>query len=76
MSSEPGSYGRPDMKHPPVECKRMMGLELHYSFKNWSDRFKCPVCEKSKRQSLNFLGSRVLTCDGENISITKKVAVR
>ena len=59
------------MKHPPVVCRRMMGLELRYSFKNWSDRFKCPVCEKSKRQSLNFLGSRVMVCDGETIQVAK-----
>jgi len=57
------------MNHPPAVCVRMMGLELQYSFKTWSDRFKCPVCGASQRRSLNFLGSRKLVCDGERIVV-------
>jgi rubredoxin len=64
------------MIHKPVECKRVMGVELRYSFKNWSDKFVCPACGKSKRQSLNFLGSRVLVCDGESIRVVAKGGLR
>lgn len=60
------------MKHDPTQCKRKMGLALRYSFKNWSDEFVCPTCGGSRRQSLNFLGSRAVVCDGESIKLVKK----
>jgi len=55
-------------KHTPTECRRVKGLELRYSFRNWSDKFVCPQCDKSRRYSLNFLGSRPVVCNGEKIT--------
>lgn len=55
-------------KHTPTETARVKGLSLRYSFRNWSDEFKCPTCGQSRRYSLNFLGQRKLICDGQKIA--------
>lgn len=60
--------------HSPHPCKKLGGMELHYSNKNYSDRFKCSVCGNSRRFSLNFLGGRrVPMCDGKNIKAGEKL---
>ena len=59
-------------RHDPATCQRVGGLEQRYSFRNWSDRFKCPECGNSRRFSINFLGSRKLICDGVDIKTEKK----
>jgi hypothetical protein len=58
-------------RHTPTECKRVSGVELRYSFKNWSDRFECSECGKGRRFSLNFLGQRKPVCDGLAIKTEK-----
>lgn len=50
--------------HAPTAAKRLLGLHLWYSGKNYSDAFQCPVCQRTKRYNLNFLGSRVPVCSG------------
>ena len=36
-----------------------------YGYKNWSFQFECPACHRAVRQNTNFLGRRVMGCDGE-----------
>ena len=67
---------REGQMHSPITCKRAMGVELRYSYKNWSDLFRCPSCGASKRQSLNYLGGRyTLACDGEHIYRVERKAI-
>jgi hypothetical protein len=55
-------------QHTAEPCRQVGGVEQHYSNKNYSDKFVCGVCGKSRRFSLNFLGNRrVPMCDGVNI---------
>lgn len=42
-------------------------FSTHYSAKNYSVAFRCPVCQRTQRQSLNFLGNKVMVCDGEKM---------
>ncbi len=42
-------------------------FSTHYSAKNYSVAFRCPACQKTQRQSLNFLGNKVMVCDGEKM---------
>ena len=62
--------------HKVVECVRLKGIHLQYSYKNWSDRFECPVCKASRRASLNRLGHKnTLVCDGKHIHVVVKDAL-
>lgn len=54
--------------HAPTQAKRLKGIHLRYSFRNWSDCFQCPDCGKQRRYSLNFLGQRKAICDGARIT--------
>lgn len=36
-----------------------------YHYRNWSFEFKCAACGRTVRQNTNFLGRRVMGCDGE-----------
>ena len=40
---------------------------LHYSNRNWSELFTCPVCGTAKRQNTNFLGQRRMVCSGDRV---------
>jgi hypothetical protein len=60
-----------NISHEPAIAKRMMGLHLKYSFRNWSDAFQCPACEQTRRYSLNFLGQRKVICTGVKIAADK-----
>lgn len=42
-----------------------------YSFRNHSYAFACPVCGLTKRYNANYLGRRVITCDGEKFTLTR-----
>lgn len=53
--------------HPNFRCDPIPHSEL-YSFRNWSKAFKCHECGRVCRVSLNFLGQRVLLCDGKKFS--------
>ena len=49
--------------HDETECKRD-NMTLQYHYKSWSVKFACPVCGRSGRFNLNFLGRRRIICDG------------
>lgn len=36
-----------------------------YSTRNHSFEFRCPACGRRQRQNTNFLGARILACDGQ-----------
>lgn len=57
--------------HPPVECKQD-NRSAQFHMKSWSYRFTCPTCGNSKRQNTNYLGRRLLICDGQKIVMTHK----
>jgi len=50
--------------HIRTEAKRDVS-STHYNGKTYSMRFTCHVCGKHQRQALNWLGTKVLVCDGE-----------
>lgn len=54
------------LKHEatPMERVKPYAQNMRYSTKNWSAKFRCPSCGREVWQSLNFLGSRTLVCDG------------
>lgn len=52
--------------HAPTETKRLGGLHLRFATKSWSDAFECPVCKRQLRFNLNFLGGKILLCDGSD----------
>jgi len=55
-------------------CKKMGGIHLQYSNKNYSDLFMRITCGKSRRFSLNFLGGRrVPMCNGHEIKAGDKL---
>lgn len=56
------------MKHEPTPALQQGGIHQRYSTHNWSDRFTCPTCGRSRRYSLNFLGQRTPMCDGTAIT--------
>ena len=46
-------------------CATSKDLKTHrYSTKNHSFEFRCPMCGRSQRQNVNFLGYNLLACDG------------
>lgn len=53
--------------HPEVNCERIK-RETFYVGKGWKSRFVCPTCGRSSFQHLNFLGQRVLVCNGEKFA--------
>lgn len=57
-------------EHTPME--RVPRTE-HYSNRNWSALFRCPVCGSEKRQNTNFLGRRVMLCRGVSCGPYKSV---
>lgn len=54
------------MAHARTQANQVP-FSTHYSSKNYSVAFKCPTCGRTQRQSLNFLGSKVMVCDGEKM---------
>ena len=44
--------------------KQLCGIHQRYSGKSYSDAFECQTCGHSERRNLNFLGGRLLICDG------------
>jgi hypothetical protein len=54
------------MKHDRMKAEQV-AFSTHYSAKNYSVAFKCPACGKTQRQSLNFLGGKLMVCDGEKM---------
>ena len=58
-------------RHAETVCKRNVRL-THYSGKSYSSPFDCPVCGRSGRFNLNYLGLRVVTCDGTKFYKRKK----
>jgi hypothetical protein len=42
--------------------KPYSGINLRYSTKNWSAKYRCPICGREIWQNLNFLGNRELMC--------------
>lgn len=57
--------------HEPAQCRRVGGAELRYHTKNWSDAFRCPVCERQRRYCLNYLGRQFVWCDGVVFATSK-----
>lgn len=53
------------MIHTPADCKRV-GQPI-YVGNGYKARFDCPnpECRRSTYQALNFLGRRVVVCDGQ-----------
>ncbi len=51
-------------KHTPGPMKQLCGIHQRYSGKSYSDAFECQTCGHSERRNLNFLGGRLLICDG------------
>ena len=52
-----------EIKHADAKCVRVNRTE-HYSNKNWSMLFECPTCKRTGRFSLNFLGRKIVMCNG------------
>ena len=50
--------------HPPLPMKQLCGIHQRYSGKSYSDAFECQTCGHTERRNLNFLGRRLLICDG------------
>ena len=50
------------MIHPTTACVRE-GQPVYVS-KGWKARFACPECGRKANYHLNFLGRRVVICDG------------
>lgn len=50
-------------QHEPATMVRNV-RETYYCYRGWKSKFECPVCGKTCMQNLNFLGSRVLVCNG------------
>jgi hypothetical protein len=49
--------------HKLAKCERVKGSE-RYHYKSWSMDFACPTCGRRVHQSLQYLGSRKMFCDG------------
>lgn len=56
-------------QHEPTAAKRVMGVELVFNGKNWSDKFVCPTCGAHRRANLSFLGGRKIVCTGTKLSM-------
>ena len=52
--------------HTPEYCKRI-GPQ-HYHYRSWSDRFECPVCGRTRRYNLNYLGHKAVLCRGDRFA--------
>lgn len=50
--------------HTPAAMKQLCGIHQRYSGKSYSDAFECQTCGHRERRNLNFLGGRLLICDG------------
>ena len=57
------------MKHEASDMERVRPLQANcvYVGKGWKALFKCDCCGKETWQHLNFLGQKVLVCNGEKI---------
>lgn len=74
MSKDPDKQQDEVVEHLSP-CKRMKGIYLQYSYKNYSDLFVCITCGKTRRFSLNFLGGRrVPMCNGKTITASEKLS--
>jgi hypothetical protein len=56
--------------HELVLCERTG--HGYYSYRNWSSTFRCPLCGRSGRFSLNFLGQRNVMCGGNKFTKVPK----
>ena len=50
--------------HDKAVCKRDVSSSRYHN-KSWSSNFVCPVCGRTGRFNLNFLGQRNVVCDGK-----------
>lgn len=50
-------------KHSAVRADKT-GIPARYSYKNWSREYRCPECGRQGWFNENFLGERVVVCDG------------
>ena len=57
--------------HAPAPAEKRISTH-RYSFRNHSYEFACPVCGRAKRYNTNFLGRRVVTCDGEKFTLVRR----
>lgn len=55
------------MTHQPTVCQQVSAT-ARYNGKNWSNLFACPVCLRNGRFNHNFLGKRLVVCDGSKFS--------
>jgi hypothetical protein len=49
--------------HAATLCEKVDGSG-QYSYKNWSFKYRCPVCRCERKYNKNFLGQRVIVCVG------------
>lgn len=54
------------MSHTETRCTQVPHTEQYHN-KSWSAAFACPVCGKTQRRNLNFLGGKWLLCNGEKV---------
>ena len=52
--------------HDPTICEKT-GHGYHH-YKNWSYAFQCPVCSRTGKFCLNFLGQRNVICNGQKFT--------
>lgn len=62
--------------HPQAICDKEAGKSHYHSRStmiggSWSSLYKCPSCGRETRQNTNWLGQRVVTCDGVRIRLVK-----
>ena len=53
------------MLHTPTRMIEGGNEHLRFHERSWSNQFKCPTCEREIRLNTNFLGQRVVVCNGE-----------
>ena len=56
-----------DATEHPLEEMVAVPQTSTYVGRGWTKVFRCPVCGKETRQHLNFLGGRMVMCDGLSI---------
>jgi hypothetical protein len=61
--------------HEPTIIPRNVG-ETWFIGKGWKSEFTCPVCGRSARFALNFLGGRDVVCDGVKFTKPRREEVR
>lgn len=49
--------------HDKAVCERS-DRPMEYNYKSWTAEFICPVCERRGKFNKNFLGRRLVVCDG------------